>query len=156
MNIHHFFILGNDFTASIYARCACLGEVLTFTCTVFDSGDGATVWSGSAFDCDGNEITLIHRNFDRGALGGCNERAIIGESIGVSDNRTCFTSRLNVTVSTGLNNKMVNCSNSGVGIRSIGSSTITITGKHYSINYSTITLYMHTQFTNSNMREYSL
>ena len=126
-------LVNDDFADSTNARCACLGEVLTFTCTVVDSGDGATVWSGSAFDCDGNEITLIHRNFNRGTLGGCNERAIIGESIGVSDDRTCFTSRLNVTVSTGLNNNTVNCSNSGVRIQSIGSSTIAIAGKYYNI-----------------------
>ena len=135
-------LVNDDFTDSIYARCACLGEVLTFTCTIFDSGDGATVWSGSAFDCNGNEITLIHRNFDRGTLGGCNDQAIIGESIGVSDNRTCFTSRLNVTVNTGLNNKTVNCSNSG--IRNIGLSTITIAGKYYSIELQYYNVHAYT------------
>ena len=119
--------MNEEFVNSVNARCACLGEVLAFSCTVVDGGSGATVWGGSAFDCGGNEITLIHHNFNHGTSAECNDRAIIGESISVSDDETCFTSRLNVTISIGLRNKTVNCSDSGTQI--IGSSTIGVAGK---------------------------
>jgi hypothetical protein len=120
-------LVNEEFIDSTYASCACLGEVLTFTCTVVDSGNGATVWGGSAFNCASNEIILLHPSFNRGTSGECNDRAIIGESVSMSDDGTCFTSKLNVTVSIRLSNKTVYCSNSGV--QSIGSSKIKVAGK---------------------------
>ena len=92
-------LVNEDFIDSMNTRCACLGEALVFTCTIVDSGSGGTVWGGSAFNCQGYEITLIHHNFIGGTSAECNDRAIIGKSVGVSDDGTCFTSQLNVKCS---------------------------------------------------------
>ena len=86
--------------------CACPAEVLIFNCTII--GGGATIWGGSAFICTTNEIILRHNTFSTEMPSGvCNGGAIIGESVEVQNN--CYTSRLRVTVSTGLNNKTVYC-----------------------------------------------
>jgi hypothetical protein len=103
------------------------GEVLTFTCTV--GGGNTVIWSGSAFDCAGNEITLVHEEFNNGTSGECNNGAIIGWSVGTTD--TCYynISKLNVTGSNGLNNKIVKCSSDSGNQMYIGESSISMAGK---------------------------
>ena len=85
--------------------CACPNEVLIFTCTTV--GSGATIWGGSAFQCSTREIILRHNAFDGETpqSGDCN--GIVGESVRVQDN--CYTSRLRVPVSAGVNNRTVHC-----------------------------------------------
>ena len=103
--------------------CACLGSVLTFTCSI--TGGVSTLWNGTAFDCIGNgdSISLRHRLFGSGGIAGvCNNGAITGQSTGV-DNE-CYTSQLNVTVDPSMSNKTVVCSQSGTTIT--GNATITI------------------------------
>ena len=85
------------------------------------------MWGGSAFDCEGNEIILIHSNFI-GRTSGCNDGAIVGQSISVNNGGTCFTSQLNVTVSNGLNGKSVNCSLDS-GMQDARTSVISVSGK---------------------------
>ena len=80
--------------------------MLTYNCTVV--GGGATLWSGTAFNCSTNEIILRHNQFNDGTSKECNQGAIIAQSIGVQD--TCFTSQLCIIVSTALNNQTVKCS----------------------------------------------
>ncbi|MGJ8946006.1 hypothetical protein AB9K17_24250, partial [Salmonella enterica subsp. enterica serovar Kentucky] len=48
------------FTTPENTGCACLGTVLTYTCTAV--GTGNTLWEGTAFDCfeNGNGIILRH------------------------------------------------------------------------------------------------
>lgn len=88
--------------------CACPGDVLTYTCTI--EGGRSTVWSGSAFDCAGNEIVLHHNRFaGEGVTDECNNGTITAHSVRVEDN-SHYTSQLNVTVSSGLHNKTVICS----------------------------------------------
>ena len=53
---------------------------MLFECTV--CGVGATVWTGSLFDCIGGEILLRHRLFES-VSGKCNNGAVIARSIGV-------------------------------------------------------------------------
>ena len=112
---------------------ACSGEVVNYTCTVVDtSGNppiGFTFWRGTSFNCptSSNAISLAHSLFSTsGATDTCTSGAITAESVSVVDN--CYTSRLMVTVSVGLNGTTVECSLSGV--RVVGSSTILIAGMY--------------------------
>ena len=110
---------------------ACPGEVMDYTCTVVDTSNppiSFTVWRGTAFNCPGsaNEISLIHTLFNTsgGTSGTCNNGAITAESVDIVDN--CYTSRLMLNVSVGLNETTVECTLSGV--RVAGSSTVLLTG----------------------------
>ena len=102
--------------------------MLTYTCNI--AGGGTTLWEGTAFDCPSrfNEILLRHSLFGLGppgpASGLCNDGAIAARSIGVEDNN--FISELNVTVSTNLHDKTIQCSFIAVTIRIIGVSTIAV------------------------------
>ena len=104
--------------------CTCAGDVLTYMCTAV--GIGTTVWQGTAFDCGGNSIVLVHNLYrSTGASGRCNNDAILGRS--VSADGDCYTSELTVRVSPSLTNKTVSCFHgSGRGPIHIGSSTLTV------------------------------
>ena len=99
---------------------ACPGEVVNYTCTVVDtSGNppiGFSVWRGTAFNCPGSqdEISLRNSLFNT-------SRSSASCTV---DN--CYTSRLMVTASFGLNETTVECTLSGV--RVVGSRTILIAG----------------------------
>ena len=109
---------------------ACPGEVVNYTCTVVDTSGsiGSSVWRGTAFNCptSSSVISLLHSLFNSstGVTGTCNDGAITAESVYVVDN--CFTSRLMVNVSSGLNETTVECTLSGT--RVVGSLTILIPG----------------------------
>ena len=68
--------------------------------------DGATVWQGTAFQC--NNIVLLHRHF-RGSIQICNNGPgeIVAQALGVVNDR--YISLLSVTVSLELNNTTVEC-----------------------------------------------
>ena len=114
---------------AINAECVCPGELLSFMCTVIGTRSGATIWAGSAFNCAGNEISLRHESFFRsgGISKDCNRGAIVGKTVSAI-NETCFTSELNVTVSTELNFTTVSCSLDS-GIQPIRTALITLAGK---------------------------
>lgn len=91
--------------------CICLNDTLTLNCTVAGDTGGITVWSGTAFDCQGsnNEIALIHNRFiSPGAFGVCNNGAIVAQGIGVEDRN--YTSQLNVTVTSNMAGGTIMCS----------------------------------------------
>ena len=119
-----------QFLRAINTECACPGELLMFTCTTVGTRSGATIWTGSAFDCAGNEISLLHENFFQsgGTSKDCNREAIIGKSIGVM-NEMCFTSELNVTVSNELNFTTVSCFLDSQMQQLVGMAEITLAGK---------------------------
>ena len=121
------FSVRQEFVSPANTNCACPGERLIYTCIAVTNESGrATVWSGSAFDCAGSEITLLHTRFnDETYSRECNHGAILGRSVGVDG--SCFTSQLNVTVSTGLNNKTVMCFLDSE-MQHIGESLITVAG----------------------------
>ena len=75
------------------------------------SAGGATAWSGSAFDCPNNEITLLHSLFKsgHGAIGVCNNGAIVAQSLGVEN--SYYTSQLTVTLTSGVIGKTIMCIN---------------------------------------------
>ena len=116
----------NEFAILGDIGCSCPGDMLTFNCTAV--GLGSTLWIGTAFDCidGGNEILLRHNGFITGGISGtCNNGAIVGRSLEVVDN--CYTSQLNVTISSNLNNKTVECIyNGNAGTITIGSPTLTV------------------------------
>ena len=112
------------------AQCACVGMALTYTCTAV--GRGSTLWTGTAYDCSNNWINLCHSLFNdsnRGATGDCSGGALVGQSIGVTDN--CYTSQLHVRVAADMDNETINCDHRpGTEINTIGESTLTVmTGK---------------------------
>ena len=88
---------------------SCPGDVLTTKCT--NIGGGATVWLGTAFQCDSNcnEIILWHSQFNGSYnnIASCNNGAIVARALGVVNNS--YSSQLNVTVSPELNNTTVEC-----------------------------------------------
>ena len=95
--------------------CAvCPGDQLTFECMTF--GGIATIWHGSAFDCgyqDGqklpDEIVLRRSLFNSQVERRCgSNEQIIAQTVGVVNN-TYFTSQLNVTVSSDMNNRTIEC-----------------------------------------------
>ena len=86
---------------------SCPGDVLTTECTI--TGDGTTVWRGTAIQCDYGEIILIHNRFSgpRYPIATCNDGAIVAQALGVINDS--YISQLNVTVSPELNNTTVEC-----------------------------------------------
>ena len=95
-------------------------------------GAGITVWTGSAFNCTGNNILLRHSQFmsPHGVNGTCNNGMIIGYSLRMTDN--CFISQLNVTVTPGLIGSTIQCiHNDGQMLNGIGLYMIDITAGIY-------------------------
>ena len=102
--------------------------MLTFICNINEGG--ITLWTGSAFSCNSNDILLRHSQFSLpgGASGSCNNGSITGQSIGVTDG--CYSSELDVTVSPDLNGRTILCNHDGTTQRTIGASTLNVvTGK---------------------------
>lgn len=120
------FAASNEFTPMV--GDACPGDALMYTCTII--GGGSTIWSGTAFDCESksDEIILRHSQFVSGTSGNCNNGAITARSLGRAD--TCYSSQLNLTFSSALNNKTIQCAYSSETIETIGEVTLIIaTGK---------------------------
>ena len=120
--------LNSSLGSNLSMNCVCPGDQLTFDCLV--EGGIATVWQGSAFDCNNegpNTIILRHSQFSQHqpAAGEirCNGGRILAHSIGVFNGT--HISELNVTVTEDMNNKTIECtaeyingtqSNSGTSI----------------------------------------
>ena len=97
-------------TCSTYQVISCPGDVLTTECAIM--GGGATVWQGSAFQCDYNNIDAIslrHSQFVESSKPKetCSNGAIVAQALGVVNGS--YVSQLNVTVSLELNNTTVEC-----------------------------------------------
>lgn len=119
-------------------HCNCPGQNLVYECTV--CGEGATVWTGSLFECPNGQILLRHREFrDDWPIGECcssNGVLITAQSIGPGEpdihtwsDGFCYTSQLrlqNVTISD--NNKTIACHhNDGNSVRVIDNDTLVLT-----------------------------
>ena len=90
--------------------CACPGDNLIYRCTVYGDVNGATIWNGTAFNgCALDEILLLHRHFTptEGPTGICNNRDIVGQSLGIQGNN--YTSQLNVTITPSTAGKTITC-----------------------------------------------
>ena len=105
------FVVGN----SSHNGCVCLGDTLTYNCTVMGSFGGATIWRGSAISgCHptDEEIILLHSRFtnmSNSTYGVCNSGNIVGQSIGIKGSN--YTSQLNVTVTPEIIGKTIMCIN---------------------------------------------
>ena len=89
--------------------CICPGDELTYECTL--EGDaGATLWTGTAFDCPQteNQFEFIHRRRFINTTRTCNNGAIVARGVKVEGSN--YTSQLNITVDDSLDGKSVICS----------------------------------------------
>ena len=99
---------------------------------VMGSRYGTTVWRGSAFDCAGGEIILLHSFCESTAsyaYGECNNGSVVVQSLRVES--TCYVSQLNITVGTDMIGKSIECiydDGNTETSQSVGASNI-ITGK---------------------------
>ena len=64
-----------------------------------------TIWTGTFFDCPGNEIRLRHSQYP--IKKDCNSRDIVAKIVGVLDN--CYTSQLIITIREEMINKTIKC-----------------------------------------------
>ena len=87
--------------------CTCPGYITSFQCNV--TGEGYTIWKGSAFDCSnsGNEIFLSHSNYIDGTIRTCNNGRITGRNLGVTNE--CYASQLDVNVTIEMEGRTVKC-----------------------------------------------
>ena len=87
-----------------------LRNSVTFECRIL--GGSATVFQGSAFNCDAttDEISLLHSRFNTtsGTNGSCNDGVIMARSVFTESN--CYTSILNVTfITPDVIGRMIKC-----------------------------------------------
>ena len=114
--------------------CTCPGDTVTYNCNV--AGSGFTIWRGSAFDCQSasSRILLRHSLFgaDSGAMGLCNDGAVVGRSLGTTTNGLVYMSQLtiNLTASSSVIGQTIECVHRSIdGVETtIGRATIDIAG----------------------------
>ena len=92
-------------------HCICPGFNLTYECTtaMSDAG-GATVWTGTAFDCPETEdqLTFVHiRDRFNDTYRGCSGGAISGRGLRVEESG--YTSQVNITVDDYMDGRSVEC-----------------------------------------------
>ena len=92
------------------SSCICPGYVAVFECVV--TGDGATIWSGTALDrCSDDRITLRHSQFIQPGYNisqNCGDNGpITGHAVSVVNDS--YTSQLTFNVSQGLIGANVEC-----------------------------------------------
>ena len=71
---------------------------------------GTTVWRGSAFDCASSEISLLHNNYNSTmrAYGECNNGSIVAQGLR-TENGVTYISQLNISVSTNIIGRTIEC-----------------------------------------------
>ena len=72
-------------------------------------GGVSTVWQGSAIHCTGNRITLLHSQFVKGTSSGCPGGTVVAQSLYVDRLHNRYTSLLNITANSALNNETIEC-----------------------------------------------
>ena len=100
---------------------------MTYECTV--CGGGATVWTGSLFNCTSDKITLRHSQFET-ASGDCNYGEITASSVRLDtvNCSQCFVSQLRFLASNAENNKTILCKYfNGTREIFVDSATVTLT-----------------------------
>ena len=85
----------------------CPGSTVSYTCTV--PGRVSTIWQGSAIHCTGNRITLLHSRFVTGTSSGCPGGTVVAQSLYFNGLHNRYTSLLNITPNSELNNKTIEC-----------------------------------------------
>ena len=120
-------ISNNYYQFTAVNDCTCLGYNSVYECTV--TGGIATVWKGTAFDCQSadNEVVLLHNTSSTLLTAEtCNNGAITGRVIKV-ENRN-YTSQLMVRVSAEMNGSTIVCAHdTGMDTPVINSTVVTVT-----------------------------
>ena len=117
---------------TLKSNCICPGYSVTFAeCTVKGRFGEHTVWKGSAFDCIGNEIALIHGTGQVGfnttiAAGECNNKSIRAQIIRIEGN--CYTSQININVDDDIIGKTIICVHDNVTETVVGTLTLAFAG----------------------------
>ena len=73
-----------------------------------------------------SEIILSHWRFEDGVTKTCNDGAIVAYSTEVTNNSSCYSSQLNVTVSPEMYNGTIECIVDGLNVTSIGVCTLSM------------------------------
>ena len=116
----------------LLSPCTCLGDVITYQCTI--QGSGATIWKGSAFECLTQNIQLRHSRFNASS-----DTRITGEcgsllAYEVASENNTFTSQLNVTITEEVVGQTVQCVYDDGGTEVIiGSDNLTLTSGENSL-----------------------
>ena len=115
-------VSGND--------CNCLGNTVTYECTIHGEYGGFTLWAGNFFLCSsgGKVIELEHRELlNNNAHGGeakfCNNGNIAGRIIQVENGS--FTSQLNVTLTSDIVGQNIKCAYDNGTVHGVGSLNLT-------------------------------
>ena len=97
--------------------CVCLGDVVTYECTVFGGIGTTTIWKSDFFQCSSGKqvIELVHRplTFEQEEdevntrSRGCNNGDIAARI--VRDENDMFTSQLNVTLTYDIAGESIEC-----------------------------------------------
>ena len=131
--------LGNALENMLVLRSCCTypGYNLTYECTVVGDRFGFTVWRGSAFDCKIEEIPLQHHRFTDGVAGECNNGSLVAHSLREQDG--FFTSQLNVTFTTALIGKSIECVHDSLfNTTTVGSLNISTSGKQHRYGFQSV------------------
>lgn len=109
------------------SSCTCPGSIVIYECTLMGSSDGFTVWQGTALNCTGNEITLVHSRFTsgEGAFGECNNGAISAQSIRVKNGH--YISQVSVRINSEVLGRDIRCLSDDTTTTEIGYSMIIAT-----------------------------
>ena len=98
----------------------------------------ATIWSGSAFDCAGGEISLLHSlynstfEYHARAYGECNNGSIVAQGLRIENGS--YISQLNISVSTDRIGRNIECFYETTNSTLVGSTVILISGKELTKN----------------------
>jgi hypothetical protein len=121
--------------------CTCEGYDQVYECRI--TGSGATVWSGSAFNCPAtnNEIFFFHSSF--GIEATCNGGAIVGRTIRTENNT--YISQLTVSVGAEMIGRNISCFHDGATSKLIGSSILTLSRGNI-VTHNAIQLQYHGRY----------
>jgi hypothetical protein len=87
---------------------ACPGDVLTYECIATGGSNiGATIWTGTAFNCPSNENEIILLHVFINHIYTCNNGTIVARMLSAEGSN--YTSQLNVTVLPETAGKIIEC-----------------------------------------------
>ena len=108
---------------------------MSYECAAAEGGySSTTVWRGSAFDCFGDEINLVHILYNNTeshiirAYGECNNGSIVAQGVRIENDT--YISQLNVSVSTDMIGRSIECfEDTTYSTLLVGSAIISTSGK---------------------------
>lgn len=91
----------------------CPGDYLSFECTVY--GETGTAWQANIVNCENgtlDEIILLHNLNYSTQIRICNNGTIVVQGIQFNAENNSYTSQLNITVTSDMAGKTIECSSS--------------------------------------------